>query len=90
MTTIVSIEEATLHLPNLLKRILSGEEEVLIAQEGLPIARLIPIMPIAKEPLQRVFGMDAGKIVLSPDFNDPLPDDIINLFYESKIEPCEP
>ena len=63
-------------LDKLLQRILSGEE-VVISQDGNPIARVVPI---ADKSLPRIPGLDKGKVVISSDFDAPLPDDILNGF----------
>ena len=49
---------------------MSGEE-VVIAKAGWPIARLLPY---TLQPEQRTPGIDAGKIAIEPNFNDPLPE----------------
>ncbi|MFB2983854.1 DUF29 family protein [Microseira sp. BLCC-F43] len=56
-------------LTQLLSRVLSGEE-VIISQAGTPIARIVPI---ADQSLPRIPGLDRGKVVISPDFNEPIP-----------------
>ena len=69
MTT-VNIHEAKTHLSRLLRRVMNGEE-IIIAKAGKPIAVLSPI----REPLaRRVPGGDAGKVVIRPDFDEPLPE----------------
>jgi antitoxin (DNA-binding transcriptional repressor) of toxin-antitoxin stability system len=45
-----------------------------VAKAGRPVARLVPID--AAGPKRRL-GFLAGKLRLSPDFDDPLPDDIL-------------
>jgi prevent-host-death family protein len=69
MTT-VNIHEAKTHLSKLLRRVMSGEE-IVIAKAGKPIAILSPVDPI---PQPRVPGNDKGKIVIHPNFDDPLPE----------------
>ncbi len=70
MTTTVNIHEAKTHLSKLLQRVMNGEE-IIIAKAGKPVARLLPI---TEAPAQRVPGIDAGKVVIAPDFDDPLPE----------------
>jgi antitoxin (DNA-binding transcriptional repressor) of toxin-antitoxin stability system len=62
----------------------SAGDEIIITQDGKPIARVEPITPELKP---RVPGIDAGKFVVPPEFFDPLPEEILNAFYESQIEP---
>ena len=66
----VNIHEAKTHLSQLLERVLKGEQ-VIIAKAGKPIAVLSPINEV---PAQRVPGIDAGKLEISPDFDVPLPE----------------
>ena len=76
MTLIVNIHEAKTHLSRLLARVSSGEE-VIIAKAGKPVARLVPI---AEKPTRRKPGSAAGKVVIMPDFDAPLPEEIIRAF----------
>jgi prevent-host-death family protein len=70
MEKTVNIHEAKTHLSKLLKRVMSGER-IVIAKAGVPIAVLAPIDDV---PDNRIPGMDAGKLVISPDFDAPLPE----------------
>jgi prevent-host-death family protein len=70
MMITVNIHEAKTHLSKLLRRVMNGEE-IVIAKAGKPIAILSPIVPV---PQPRVPGNDKGKIVIHPDFDDPLPE----------------
>jgi prevent-host-death family protein len=73
-----NIHEAKTHLSRLLERVAMGEE-VIIAKAGTPVAKLVPIRtPIGKFK----FGSAKGKIVISDDFNDPLPEEIEDLFWK--------
>lgn len=67
----VSVEEAASNFAELLARVTAGEE-VVIAREGKPVARLAPV---EKGPArQRIPDLDKGKIWVAPDFDDPLPE----------------
>lgn len=76
MTITVNIHEAQTHLSRLLARVREGEELV-IAKAGVPIARLIPV---AQRPARRIPGSAAGLIEIMPDFDDPLPDELLDAF----------
>ncbi|MDW8316393.1 MAG: type II toxin-antitoxin system Phd/YefM family antitoxin [Anaerolineae bacterium] len=76
MTVTVSVYEAKALFSELLDRVVAGEE-VLIADAGKPVARL---MPFVEQPTQRTPGTAIGKITIAPDFDDPLPDEILDLF----------
>ncbi len=62
--------EAKTHLPRLLREAEAGKRFV-ITQRGRPVAELIPLAPERKE---RCRGDMAGKIEMSDDFCDPLPE----------------
>ncbi|MBI3666861.1 MAG: type II toxin-antitoxin system Phd/YefM family antitoxin [Acidobacteria bacterium] len=78
MAVTVNVHEAKTHFSKLLARVSLGEE-VVIAKAGKPVARLVAIKG---KPRKRVPGLDKGKIWMSPDFDAPLPDDILDLFYK--------
>ena len=69
--TVFNIHEAKTHFSKLLERVLSGEE-VVIAKAGKPIARLLPFSEEATAP--RVPGIDKGRVIIKPDFDEPLPE----------------
>ena len=81
MAVNVSIPEAATQFIELMNRVRLGEE-VIISEAGVPIARLLPIGN--KSP--RIPGEDKGKVIIAPDFNDPLPEDILNDF----LNPANP
>jgi prevent-host-death family protein len=79
VTKTVSVDEARAGLPGLIEEAVSGEE-VLIAEEGRPRVRLVPVEASPARP--RIPGLFKGRIWMSDDFDDPLPDDLLRLFYE--------
>lgn len=76
MTTTVNVHEAKTHLSKLLQRVIAGEE-IIIAKSGQPVARLVPFAPKLE---QRMPGSAKGKIWIAPDFNAPLPDELLKTF----------
>ena len=76
MTLQVNVHEAKTNLSKLLARVSAGEE-IVIARDGKPVARLVPIDPNME---QRKPGRLAGLAFISPDFDDPLPDDVLAEF----------
>ena len=66
--TVYNIHEAKTHFSKLLERVLNGEE-VIIAKAGKPVAR---ILPVVTDVSPRKPGNDAGKIIIAPNFDDPL------------------
>ena len=72
----VNVHEAKTHLSELLKRV-EGGEEIVITRSGQPIAKLVPL-PKRTEP--REPGGWEGKVWIAPDFDAPLPDEILDAF----------
>jgi prevent-host-death family protein len=70
-TKIVTLQEAEGHLLELITLAEQGEE-VVITHNDQPKAKLVPLV---KPPPKRVFGQHQGQVWMSPDFDDPLPDD---------------
>jgi prevent-host-death family protein len=76
MVTYVSLPEATANIAQLLDRVIQGEE-IIISQGGQPIAH---ISPANRDRSPRVPGQYAGRLTIPDNFNDPLPDDILDSF----------
>lgn len=73
--TQVSVHEAKTHLSRLLRDVERGEE-VVIARDGQPIAKIVPLR--RRVP---ILGMDEGKgFVVPEDFDEEDPE-IIAMFY---------
>ena len=72
----VNIHEAKTHLSRLLESVVSGEE-IIIAKNGQPIARLVAIKGGGKP---RRPGALRGKVRVSEDFDAPLPPDLSDAF----------
>lgn len=79
MSITVTTNEAQNQFAELLARLHEGEAEaVIIAEDGVPVARLTPLPRTPSK--RRVPGMDAGKVFIAPDFDAPLPDDLLDAF----------
>lgn len=76
MADAVNVHEAKTRFSKLLKRVQLGEE-IVIARAGHPVARLVPF---ARPPLARQPGSARGRVVISADFDAPLPRDIQKAF----------
>lgn len=76
----VNTHQAKTQFSRLLRRVASGEE-ITIANRGVPVARLVPV-PSAKA--KRVLGDLSGQIWIAPDFDAPLPDDLLAAFEGGK------
>lgn len=73
----VNLYEAKTHLSQLVKEAAAGRE-IIIANAGQPMARLMPLVTERKP--QREPGQWKGRIWIADDFDDPLPDDILAAF----------
>ncbi|MEP0916496.1 type II toxin-antitoxin system prevent-host-death family antitoxin [Leptolyngbya sp. DQ-M1] len=88
MITHVTLPEATANIAQLLDRVIQGEE-IIISQDGKAIAHISPANSTSETNQQRVPrlpGQYAGRLIVPDNFNDPLPDDIL----ESFLNPTEP
>ncbi len=71
---VFDIHGAKTHLSRLLDRVARGKE-IFIAKSGRPVAKLVRV---ATEP--RTPGRLKGRIRISADFDEPLPDEILAPF----------
>jgi antitoxin (DNA-binding transcriptional repressor) of toxin-antitoxin stability system len=70
-TKTVTVQETEGHLLELIALVEQGEE-VVITHDDQPKVKLVPLV---KLPPKRMFGQHRGQVWMSPDFDDPLPDD---------------
>jgi len=70
MTVQVNMHEAKSRLSQLVELVERGER-VLIARNGTPVAELVPV---ATKAGKRKGGQLKGKVWMSPDFDEPLPE----------------
>lgn len=83
MADSVTIEEASTNLADLVARAQRGEE-IVISRHGSPVVRLVavpapePVLP----PLERRKLGWARHLEIPPELFEPLPDDIVDLFYD--------
>lgn len=76
MPQTVNIYDAKSNLSQLVERASAGEE-IIIAKAGRPMARLTPLRS-ARAP--NLIGALAGQVKIGPDFDAPLPEDILAAF----------
>jgi len=74
----VGLAEAKATLSALLDRVEKGET-ITITRHGAPIAELQPVAPLRPKGL-RPWGLYEGQFTVPDDFNDPLPDDELDLW----------
>jgi prevent-host-death family protein len=75
MVKVLNLYEAKTQLSSLVEEAAAGKE-IVIAKAGVPRARLVRVKPTAR----RRPGGSKGKIWIAPDFDAPLPDDILDAF----------
>ncbi len=76
MAKTVNLYEAKTHLSELVERAARGEE-VVIAKAGQPRARLVALAAARRA---RKPGAWKGRVVIAPDFDAPLPEDVLAAF----------
>ncbi len=83
MTVQYNLYEAKTQLSKLVDQAAAGEE-IIICKAGKPIARLGPLPEKTKKP--RKGGQWKGKIWYADDYEEDLPEDIIESFYSSETD----
>ena len=74
--TIINLYRAKTSLSKLVDRAAQGEE-IVIAKAGHPLAKLVPLTsPVER----RQPGGWEGQVFISDDFDDPLPDELLDAF----------
>lgn len=81
---IKNLYEAKTELSSLVERAAKGEE-IIIAKNGKPMARLVAL---ARKPKRKPGGWE-GKVWMSDDFVAPLPEAVVKLFEAGAIEPAD-
>jgi prevent-host-death family protein len=79
MIEIVNMHQAKTSLSRLVERALAGEE-ILIARNGEPLVKLVPV---PKERKPRVPGRYKGKIGIAPDCFEPMSGEELDLWEKS-------
>lgn len=78
----VNVHQAKSQLSRLLRAVATGEE-IIIANRGVPVARL---SPATKEKPKRKLGDMAGQIWIAHDFDAPLTGELLGLFEGREVE----
>lgn len=76
---ILNIDDIQQNLSGFIKLIQEGNS-LIITQADQPIAEIKPISTNQKQKEPRPIGLCEGEFIVPDDFNDPLPEEIINLF----------
>jgi prevent-host-death family protein len=72
-----NIHQAKTKLSEIIAMVELGEE-VVIARSGKPVAKIVPLDK--QKPKKRQFGQLEGKITIPDDFDEPLPDWLLDAF----------
>lgn len=72
----VNTHEAKTQFSRLLQRVAAGEE-ITIANRGVPVARLVPVVAIGAK---RKLGAYASQMTIPEDFDAPLPKELLAAF----------
>jgi prevent-host-death family protein len=83
MTTNLNLPESYEQFTKIIERVSHGEE-IIIYSAGTPVAKISPIVEAKKKP--RVPGLGKGRMVIHPDFDDPLPPEVLDGF----LNPSDP
>lgn len=75
-----NIHEAKAHFSQIINQALMGEE-VIIARGNIPIIRLLPY---EKKLAPRIGEQLKGIMSIADNFDDPLPVDLLDSFYDEK------
>lgn len=79
MSGVYNMHDAKTHLSRLAARAASGEE-IVIARNGRPLARLVGL----EEPRSRRLGLWKGRVEVGKHFDDPLPAELQRRFEGSR------
>jgi prevent-host-death family protein len=72
--TRITVSRAQTELLELVRRASEGEE-IVLEESGRPLARIVPLASVPRRP-----GRLKGKVKLSPDFDAPLPEELLRGF----------
>lgn len=73
----LNIHEAKTHLSRYIKHLEAGET-ILLCKHNVPIAEIRPLPQPRTTP--RPLGIDRGKVIVPPEFFEPLPEDLLRAF----------
>ena len=82
MVKVLNLYEAKTQLSSLVEEAASGTE-IVIAKAGVPRARLVAI----RASVRRQPGASKGRIRVAPDFDAPLPAEVLTAFVSRPVKP---
>jgi prevent-host-death family protein len=72
----VNVHQAKTNFSKYLEKVAKGQT-ITVCKRNVPIAELRPIS--AKGDPKRLLGYDKGRLVIPPEFFEPLPDDLLDI-----------
>ncbi len=81
----VSVYHARAEFSRLIERAIAGED-IVITRRGKPAVRLVPV---EEQRVRRKPGALKGLFEVTDEFFEPLPDDVLDSFYNGPIFPDE-
>jgi antitoxin (DNA-binding transcriptional repressor) of toxin-antitoxin stability system len=78
----LNIHQAKTHLSRYLKRLEQGDT-ILLCRRNVPIAEIRPLPAEREEP--RPLGLARSEFTVSPEFFDPLPNEILDAFEGNRF-----
>jgi antitoxin (DNA-binding transcriptional repressor) of toxin-antitoxin stability system len=78
----LNIHEAKTHLSKYLGKLANGET-IILCKRNIPIAEIKPIRPHRER--KRPIGLAKGEFKLTPEFFEPLPDEILTAFNGNDV-----
>ncbi len=82
-TISINIHEAKTHLSKYLKKAEKGQR-IVVCRRNVPIAVLGPTTPVVDR--ASAFGMDKGKVIIPPEFWDPMIEEFPELYADATPE----
>jgi prevent-host-death family protein len=79
MSLTVTIEEVKERFEELVQDAAARHQDIVVAKNGASLARVVPT--ITQMPAKRSPGSARGQVWMSEDFDDPLPDELLDSFY---------
>jgi antitoxin (DNA-binding transcriptional repressor) of toxin-antitoxin stability system len=78
-TITVNIHEAKTQFSKYLKKAEKGQI-IIVCRRNVPIAEIRAMSSSPVVDRKKWFGMDKGKVMIEPEFFDPIPDDFLAYF----------
>jgi prevent-host-death family protein len=82
MIQTVSVEELHNRIDELLAKVKDSGDELILSEHGTPVLRVRPAVRDSSAGQPRRPGSAKGEFVVPDDFDAPLPDDIVETFYQ--------